>query len=68
MMKPRMDLKQDDAIQQEVVQQMLQRPENVLAASQLQRQESMQRDSSPQLHALIQHQRMMHQQQQQQLL
>jgi hypothetical protein len=31
MMKPRMDLKQDDAIQQQVVQQMLQRPENVLA-------------------------------------
>jgi len=68
MMKPRMDLKQDDAIQQQVVQQMLQRPENVLAAAQLQRQESMQRHSSPQLHALIQHQRMMHQQQQQQLL
>lgn len=67
MMKPRMDLKPEDAFNQQVVQQLLQRPENVLAA-QFQRQESMQRHSSPQLQALIQQQRMMQQQQQQQLL
>lgn len=66
-MKSRMDLKAEDALQQQVVQQIMQRPESVLAA-QLQRQESMQRHSSPQLHALIQQQRMMQHHQQQQLL
>lgn len=69
MMKPRMELKQEDALQQQVVQQILQRPETVLATAQLQRQESMQRHSSPQLQALIQQQRLMqHHHQQQQLL
>uniref|UniRef100_A0A0C9S8D5 TSA: Wollemia nobilis Ref_Wollemi_Transcript_4892_3755 transcribed RNA sequence n=1 Tax=Wollemia nobilis TaxID=56998 RepID=A0A0C9S8D5_9CONI len=61
-------VKQEEGLQQQGVQQIIQRPENMLGrpemVAQFQRQESMQRHS-PQFHAILQ-QRVMQQQQQQQ--
>eukprot|EP01018_Ginkgo_biloba_P018025 Gb_04695 [translate_table: standard] len=67
MHKAMADVKQEDALQQQVVQQIMQRPESVLAA-QSQRQESLQRHSSPQFPAFLQQQRLLQQQHHQQQL
>lgn len=55
--KPRLDIKQEDIVQQQVLQQLLQRQDSMHL-----------QNSSPQLQALIQQQRLRQQEQQQQLL
>ncbi|XP_020248789.1 probable transcriptional regulator SLK2 [Asparagus officinalis] len=54
--KPRLDMRQEDVLQQQVMHQLLQRPESL----------QLQGHQNPQLNAIIQQQRLAHQRQQQQ--